>query len=86
MIQNNFPRVVAYAPTVVRSYIQQEPPSWVQKAAEQIDEVLSLGMTEEELQEFLYAELGCYYMPTAEGVSYSHWLRSVRDLLRQSTS
>ncbi len=71
----------ADAQSVVRFFIEQNPPEFLKAVAEDIGELLALGMSEGELQEFLYAELGSYYMPTADGISYSDWLRSVRDLL-----
>jgi hypothetical protein len=70
----------ADAASVVRYFIDQSPPELLKKVAEDIDELLTVGMSEEELQQFLYAKLGSYYMPTADGVSPSDWLRSVREL------
>jgi hypothetical protein len=71
----------ADAESVVRFFINGNAPERLKKIAEEIEELLALGMSEDELQKLLYTELGIYYMPTADGISYSNWLRSVRDAL-----
>jgi hypothetical protein len=74
----------ADAESVVRSFIEQSPPELLKTIAGKIDELLALCMSEDELEKFLYTEFGFYYMPTADGISYADWLRSVRDQLSAS--
>lgn len=71
----------ADAESVVRYFIDESSPEILKNVADDIDELLAVGMSEEELQQFLYRELGSYYLTTADGVSPGDWLRSVRELL-----
>ena len=71
----------ADADSVVRWFIASEPASSVRKAAEEIEELLSLGMDESQLEQAIFEDLGSYYLPTADGMSYNEWLRHVHGLL-----
>jgi hypothetical protein len=72
---------IAHAKAVVRSIIEQNSPLELGKAAAQIDGLLTMGLSEDELAHLFYPELGIYYVPPADGLSYADWLRSIRDLL-----
>jgi hypothetical protein len=66
---------------VVESFIEGEPPSSVRKAADEIEELLSLGFNESELKQIIHDDLGSYYLPAADEMSYGDWLRHLHNLL-----
>lgn len=76
------------AAAVVRSIVEENSRVELNKAAAEIDELLHLRTTEDELARLFYPELGIYYIPPVDGVSYRDWLRSVRDafLIDHTTS
>src|ERR1043166_31011 len=67
------------AAAVIRSIVEESPPAELRRAADDIDELLRLRSTEDELARLFYPELEIYYPPPADGISYSDWLRSVRN-------
>jgi hypothetical protein len=67
---------------VVRSIVAETSPDYLSQAAHEIDELLDLRLTEDELAQLFYPELGIYFIPSVDGISYSDWLRSVRDAFR----
>lgn len=76
----------ADGPAVVRAIVAETSPDYLRQAAHEIDELLGLGMTEDELAKLFYPELGIYFIPPVDGVSYGDWLRSVRDAFRAGGS
>ncbi len=65
---------------VIRRYCLDADPQEVQRVASEINEFLRIEMTEEERRTVL-GRFGCEYLPSADDVSYSEWLRQVHDLL-----
>jgi hypothetical protein len=68
------------AEAVIRRYIRDADPHEVQRVAAEIDEFLRVEMTEEKRRAIL-DKFGCEYFPPGDELSYSEWLRQVRDLL-----
>lgn len=69
-------------PAVVRAIVNETSPDYLRQAANEIDELLDLRLTEDELAHLFYPELGIYFIAPVDGISYSDWLRSVRDAFR----
>ena len=67
------------ATVVIRSIVEENPRAELRRAAVEIDELLGLRLSEDELARLFYPELGIYYVPPADGLSYSDWLQSVRN-------
>lgn len=44
-----------------------------------IDELISGQYSEEEVEDFVYGRIGCYFDPQSIGLSYLSWLRRVRE-------
>lgn len=72
----------ADGPAVVRAIVSETSPEYLRQAADEIDELLQLRLTEDELAKLFYPELGIYFIAPVDGISYSDWLRSVRDAFR----
>ena len=47
----------------------------------ELDALLALGLSEDELEPVLSWDLGCSYDPALEGIKRAEWQRSVRDRL-----
>jgi contact-dependent growth inhibition (CDI) system CdiI-like immunity protein len=65
----------------VRAYRSEGSPSQVESAIEQVDRLLKGLRTEEELRHAV-EELGSYYYPPSEGLTYRDWLTRVEKVLR----
>lgn len=66
----------------VKSFLNQEPDQQLLKQI--VDEIyayLNLKRSDQEVEKGLFDELGCYYLPSGEGINPREWLRSVRDLI-----
>jgi hypothetical protein len=63
---------------VVQAIIAHEPLDSVHAAAEELTALLARGLTEGELQLFLYGVLYVDYLPPADGMSYTQWLDTLR--------
>lgn len=44
----------------------------------ELDALLALGLSEDELEPVLSWDLGCSYDPALDGIKRAEWLRSVR--------
>ena len=73
-------------PAVVRSIVSETSPDYLRQAANEIDELLDLRLTEDKLAQLFYPELGIHFIAPVDGVSYSDWLRSVRDAFRSGAA
>jgi hypothetical protein len=60
-------------------------PGKAARLASLIDDYVS-RTPENMLDQALFRELGCYYLPSASGLSASRWLRSVATQLRASAA
>src|ERR1044072_4717104 len=67
------------AAAVVHEIVANNARAALSRAAAEIDELLQRLASEDELARVFYPELGIYYTPPADGISYSNWLRSVRN-------
>jgi len=63
---------------VIRLYLREASPEDVAAVRRQLHGLLELGLSEAELADRLYSDLGSYYLPT-DGIA--DWLRSVRERL-----
>ena len=62
----------------IRWYLGIAFPEQVDGARAELDALLMLGLSEDELERVLIWDLGCSYDPTADGLTRNDWLRSVR--------
>lgn len=70
------------AADAVGDFASKEPPSTVDATVSELDALLSMELSDEELTRWL-VENGCYYRPIA---STREWLWEVRDQLIQGRS
>src|SRR5579885_2958193 len=68
------------ADAVIHRYIGDADPQEVRQVAAEIEQFLCTGMTEDQ-REAVLVDLGCFYYPPGEGLTYSSWLRRVYELL-----
>ncbi|HRZ47695.1 MAG TPA: contact-dependent growth inhibition system immunity protein [Candidatus Paceibacterota bacterium] len=61
---------------VVMRFVAENSEEFVTDVVSELDELLSLSLTEEELQRVLFEEFHCYYLPTE--TSIGDWLSHVR--------
>lgn len=68
----------------VKYFLAQETdPKLLKQIVDEIDAYLNLKGSDQEVEKGLFDELGCYYLPSGEGLNPREWLRSVRDLMAQ---
>jgi hypothetical protein len=68
---------------VISQFLASKPnPNYVAQIASQIDVYLSSEGDEEILERGLLKQFGCYYLPSADGLSTSSWLRRAAKFLR----
>lgn len=68
----------------VKSFLDQETDLQLfKKIVDEIDAYLNHKGSDQEVESGLFDELGCYYLPSGEGLNPREWLRSVRDLIAQ---
>lgn len=68
---------------VISQYLKSAPdPNEINRVVTQIGCYLN-GKDEAAIERGLFEEFGCYYLPTADGISARNWLRHVADLLRR---
>jgi len=58
-----------------------EPSSKLAAGVEEIDALLKESLSESELRMFVINRLGCYFEPSAVGLSYVDWLGTVQKKL-----
>lgn len=61
---------------VIERFLKKTPAEEVQKVVGELDELLALSLTEDELRRMLFEELLCYYLPTETSVR--NWLARLR--------
>ncbi|WP_047249716.1 contact-dependent growth inhibition system immunity protein [Chromobacterium subtsugae] len=66
--------------SALRAIVESEPREKVKEGIGEIDELLKSPTSESELRGILTGEVGCYYDPSAEGMTYQQWLRRVREV------
>ncbi len=65
----------------VLQFVQEFSSEDVCAARKQLDRLLDCDLNETELSKTLLHELGCYYDPTPDGMSFTDWLRLIREQL-----
>jgi len=78
-------RYATDAEAVIRQYLEEEPRSAVVQAIDEIDRLLSMNLSEEQLRNILVYDLSCYYDPSFYGISYLEWLHWVQISLKLRT-
>ena len=65
----------------VKDFRNEASPDEIAAVVREIDELLSMGYSEEVLRRIAHRELACDYNPSPAGLTMSDWIRRVRDLL-----
>jgi hypothetical protein len=65
---------------------QTRIPATLTRLADDLDAYADAWATDDGLEKALFAELGCYYVPSADGISPRAWLRHVASRLRVAAS
>jgi hypothetical protein len=70
---------------VLRSFMRNEPQETVRQVCDEIEQLLKRDLSDEELGSIVHGELGSYYSPAADGMTYRQWLHWIQTYLRRST-
>lgn len=62
----------------LQSILEAEPKDQVAAGVGEIDALLNADLAEIELRTILVDQVGCYYNPGSEGLTYKQWLGRVR--------
>ncbi|BBO34338.1 contact-dependent growth inhibition system immunity protein [Lacipirellula parvula] len=69
---------------VIREYINEgRNPSHLSALADAIADLVRRAGNDVDLEDCLLRSLGCYYMPSSDGLSASEWLTHILQILRQ---
>jgi hypothetical protein len=69
---------------IIREFLaQNHDPEKLGRLADLIDEYIGSAKSDDALERGLFHELGCYYMPSADGLSERAWLEHVAKRLRE---
>jgi len=68
----------------VSQFLSNWPPQFVLAVRKELNRLLARGLEDQELGRLLLCELGCYYDPTPDGISYTEWLCQIRDQLEKA--
>ena len=63
--------------SVIRSIIESEPVEKIESGMEEIDYLLASDWGEGQLKVILIDQLGCYFDPAADGMTYEFWLKKL---------
>jgi hypothetical protein len=63
----------------LESIVKIEPQPQIAAGLEDVNYLLSASLSENDLREILTSEVGCYFDPGSEGMTYTDWLRRVRE-------
>ena len=67
---------------VVQRYMRDATTQDIRNLIEDIEQYLKDHPDDDELLRLLFDDLGCYYLPTAHGLTARQWMTHVVDLLR----
>lgn len=62
----------------LQAIIESEPKERITAGIAEIDTLLAAALPESELRAFLVDEIGCYFDPGSEELTYEQWLDRVR--------
>lgn len=69
---------------VISEFLRSKPgSSEIDRIVDQIDLYLSSGRADAATERGLFEEFGCYYLPSADGISVRNWLKHVAALLKR---
>lgn len=74
------------AEMVLKRYASDASREVMSRTLEELDQLLSLGLSDAELDGTMYEDLGCYYNPAPDGLSMTEWLHWVRSMLLEYAS
>ncbi len=69
------------AEMAIEDYANDSSRDELSYTVQELDKLMSLGLSEAELDDAMYRELHCYYNPKPSGRSMTEWLRWVRSTL-----
>jgi len=69
--------------TALQAIIDSETTDQIRAGVEEIERLLADTRSEIELRDFLINEVGCYFDPESQGISYEQWLKKVRGVFAQ---
>lgn len=61
----------------VQAMIEGDTPDTIAAAREELRELLSMQISEQELANIMVNRLGCYFEPASVGKTYREWLKGV---------
>jgi hypothetical protein len=62
----------------VQAILEGEPHKQILQGIEEIDMLLSEARSESDWREIIINQIGCYFEPESEGVTYSEWLTQLK--------
>jgi len=71
---------------VVERYMRDATTQEIRDLIEDIEEYLRDHPDDDELLRLLFDDLGCFYLPTADGLTARQWMTHVVHLLRQEAA
>ncbi len=65
--------------SALQSIIESEPEEQLAAGVDEINDLLAASLSEDDLAAILTGQVGCYFDPGSEGITYEQWLKRVRE-------
>ena len=66
----------------LQAIVESEPKEQIMAGITEIDTLLAAALSEEELRTILVDQVGCYFDPSSEQLTYEKWLGRVRGVFQ----
>jgi len=64
--------------SALQSIVESEPKEQLAAGVDEIDALLAASLPEGDLETILTDQVGCYFDPSSDGITYAQWLTRVR--------
>lgn len=65
--------------SVIHTIVESESAEQLARGVEEIDDILATSLSEDDLEKVINGQVGCYFDPVSDGVTYEIWLKQVRE-------
>jgi hypothetical protein len=70
--------------SALQAVVTSEPKEKIAAGVGEIDALLVRGLPEKDLKAILVEQIGCYFDPSSDGLTYKQWLIRVRSAFSQT--
>ena len=71
------------AEELIHFFLKNNPSSWVREVVYALKLLLEMNFSDQQLDDIVAQDLGCSYDPALDGMSYTEWVRWIKDTLKK---